>query len=83
MSNWKYKIEIDARGRNARDVATELKQRLELLPASFRALSHNMTSLNEMVWWLDDVNDDESANDVLYDLYNWGDRHRLYLYLNV
>jgi hypothetical protein len=88
VAHWKHKIEISV-GENPdlSEVARELAAKLRELPAKFRDLEDGTTTLDDIIPWLDEVAEHgkpithESVDDILRELYSWGDANGLWVHL--
>lgn len=81
---WRHTIRMTFR-ETAKASANALAVRLRSLPSDFRELWNGGTTLDEMIEWLDDLEQDASADEfdgILEEVYDWADRHRLWLHIS-
>lgn len=84
---WNHNIEIDARGIAPDVVARQLAEKIRALPEDFRALEDGTTTLDDIEDWLTGAADKvatcgpDAVNEVLGELYDWGNANRLWVHI--
>lgn len=80
---WRNTITMTFR-ETPKETAVALALRLRVLPQPFRDHGLGLVNLDDMIEWLDELDEASTADDIdaiLQEIYDWADEHRLWLHL--